>query len=322
MSSQTAAIIGTGVIGRSWAIVFARAGWRCRLYDANSQSAQASFEWIGSTLERMGYQTDARMDVLSRIKVSQTLDEALAGVDYVQESSPEILAVKRDLFANLDRLTPANVPIASSTSALMPREFTENLEGRSRALVVHPVNPPHLVPLVEIVGAPWTSEDTMKRVTATMNSVRQSPIRVKAEIAGFILNRLQAAVINEGMALVGEGFVDPDGVDKCLTDGLALRWAFVGPFETMDLNADGGFAEYAAKFKGMYEKLGGELGVAKPWPLSGMDAVIRERRSKLPIAEVGQRQRWRDARIEALHGLKRKLAVEDEQKKGEKPVTS
>ncbi len=129
--------------------------------------------------------------------------------------------------------------LASSTSAIPASRFTEGLAGRARCLVAHPVNPPHLVPIVELCGAPWTAPATIARAERVFASVGQVPIVVRRELDGFVLNRLQGALLSEAMRLVGEGYVSADDLDKTVRDGLGLRWSFLGPMATIELNAPG-----------------------------------------------------------------------------------
>ncbi len=304
MTGRIAAIIGAGLIGRSWAMVFARAGWTVRLFDPVDGAAAAAVKWIEATLQD-DIQDDRQRDAArGRISISPSMEAALAGADHVQENAPESLELKRSLLAEIDSLAGPDTVIASSTSAILPSAFAEALPGRARVLVAHPVNPPHMVPLVEVLVSPWTSSDAPDRTMRTMADVGQSTIRVNHEIDGFVLNRMQAALVNEAMALFDAGVASASDIDKCLTDGLALRWAFVGPFETMDLNADGGFADYAGKYRYIFERMGQTLGTSRPWTAAAMAAVNSERRERLPLEAVAERQRWRDGQIRKLRKLK------------------
>src|SRR5690349_20524480 len=205
--TTTAAMIGSGLIGRSWAMVFARAGWRVRLYDSVATQLDVAREHIEAGLaEQQSYGlADDAASACARIDYVADFEEALAGVDWVQENAPEVLDVKRALYPRIDLATPATAIIASSTSAIPASRFTEGLAGRARCLVAHPVNPPHLVPVVELCGAPWTSAETMARAERVFASVGQVPIVVRRELDGFVLNRLQGALLSEAMRLVGEG---------------------------------------------------------------------------------------------------------------------
>ncbi len=130
--------------------------------------------------------------------------------------------------------------LVSSTSAIVASRFTEKLPGRARCLVGHPVNPPHLVPLVELCGAPWTSPEAIDRARAIYREIGQVPVTINREINGFVLNRLQGALLAEAFRLVGEGYISAEDLDHTVKDGLGLRWSFLGPFETIELNAPGG----------------------------------------------------------------------------------
>ena len=169
-------------------------------------------------------------------------------VELVVESGPERVDVKIELFARLDAAASASAILASSSSAIVTSRFTEKLKGRHRCLVAHPVNPPHVVPIVELSGASWTSPETIARARAIYDSVGQVPIVVKREIDGFILNRMQAVLLSEAMRLVGEGYVSAEDLDKTICGGLGLRWSFMGPFETIELNAPGGIPDYCARY--------------------------------------------------------------------------
>jgi len=251
-----AAIIGAGLIGRAWAIVFARAGWNVTLYDSAAGVRDRAKTEIAASLAEMaeqGLMADPATE--SRIRVSQSIAEAVPGAALVQECGPETVEAKLAIFAELDRLADPQAILASSTSAIIASRFTEHLKGRARCLVAHPVNPPHLVPIVELVPSPWTSADVVQRAKAIYEAIDQVPIVVRKEVEGFILNRLQGALLAEAFRLVGEGYVSPRDLDKTIKDGLGLRWSFMGPFETIELNAPGGIPDYCARYLGFYARL-------------------------------------------------------------------
>src|SRR5260370_15046836 len=239
-----AAMIGGGLIGRAWAMVFARAGWEVRLSDSVRAQRVAAHDYLAASLaEQQAYGlVDDAARALARIAIVAGLEDAVADATWIQENLPEVLVAKREIFAVLDSLALPSAIIASSTSALPASRFTETLPGRARCLVAHPVNPPHLVPVVELCGAPWTGADTLERARSVMSEVGQVPIIVRREIDGFILNRLQGALLSEAMRLVGEGYVSPEDLDKTVRDGLGLRWSFMGPLPTIDLNSPPAFA--------------------------------------------------------------------------------
>ncbi len=299
---QHIAIIGTGLIGRSWAIVFARAGHPVRIWDAEPRAAAAA---LGIITERLGdlaaagLLAEAPAVVAARITAFATMAECLDGVSYVQENGPERLEPKLALFAEMDRLCPPDVILASSTSGIPASAFTEALPGRARCLVAHPVNPPYLVPLVELVGAPWTSPEVIARARALMDAVKQVPVVAHKETRGFVLNRLQAALVAEAFRLVRDGVMSVADVDACVKHGLGLRWAFMGPFETCELNAPGGIIDYAER----YGPLLGQLTEEMPpyhYDAATVAQVDAERRALLPLADLAERAAWRDRELMAL----------------------
>jgi len=164
--------------------------------------------------------------------------------------------------------------LVSSTSAISASRFTEGLKGRARCLVGHPVNPPHLVPLVEVCGAPWTSPEAIDGAREIYREIGQVPVTINREINGFVLNRLQGALLAEAFRLVGEGFISAEDLDRTVKDGLGLRWSFLGPFETIELNAPGGIPDYCARYTGFYKELASAAAGPEVYASPNMDRVI------------------------------------------------
>lgn len=296
------AIVGTGLIGRGWAIVFARAGHEAALFDATDGAvdrALAAIEVSLRDLEAAGLIRSAAA-VCARLTPSRTLAEALQGADYVQESVPEDRAIKQAVFRQMDEAASPEAVLGSSCSAIPGSAFLETVSGRHRCLIAHPANPPYLMPVVELVPTPWTALAVVGRCRQLMESVGQVPVLLNREIEGFVMNRLQAGVVNEAMQLVASGVMSPEDVDKTMRYSLGLRWSFMGPFETMDLNAPDGFKDYAARYHRSYESLGTDLRVAEPWDGRTIDRVEAARRSAVPQDLLGERQAWRDRRLMAL----------------------
>src|SRR5271170_2490771 len=252
-------IVGTGFIGRAWAISFARAGQEATLWDKEPSAPAAALTYIEGLLPDLAEHDllngSAPAEMRARMHVATTLDEALAGAEHVQENTPEDIVMKREIFARLDALAPPGAILASSTSAILPSKFTEELKGRSRCLVVHPINPPYLIPAAEVVPAPWTDPGVVERVASLLRAAGHAPIVMKREIDGFVMNRLQGALLEEAFRLVAGGYASVEDVDVGIRDGLALGWSFIGPFETIDLNAPGGVRDYAIRYQGIYEGL-------------------------------------------------------------------
>jgi len=302
---QRVAVIGAGLIGRSWAMVFAGGGCDVALYDASADAAAQAHVLVGeglSTLAEHALVTDAKA-AQGRVRICRKLDDALEGAAFVQESGPETIEAKREIFAELDRTALPDTILASSSSTIVASRFTENLAGRERCLVAHPVNPPHLIPLVELVAAPWTAPKAVQKTKAIYEAVGQIPIVVQREIDGFILNRLQAALLSEAFRLVEDGYVTPQDLDKTLKDGLGLRWSFMGPFETIELNAPGGIPDYCARYGPSLARLSGAhadiYGAAKIAPILAQWGIPPK------PEEIAKRMRWRDRRLAALRTHKR-----------------
>ena len=303
----TAAMIGTGLIGRAWANVFARAGWHVRLYDADPTTRANAARLVAESLEdlaRHGLVSDPKA-AAARLSTAQSIAEAVDGVDLVQESGPEKVEAKIALFAELDKAAPAGAILASSSSAIVASRFTEGLAGRARCLIAHPVNPPHVVPIVELCGAPWTSPEVIARARAIYDSVGQVAIEVKKEIDGFILNRMQAVLLTEAMRLVEEGYVTAPDLDKTIAHGLGLRWAFMGPFETIELNAPGGIADYCERYAAMLYKLSSVPVTPEIWAKENTQRAAASWGPTPTKEHVAEKSRWRDDRLAALIAHKR-----------------
>lgn len=303
------AIVGTGLIGRGWAAAFARAGWQVRLWDRDPNASPAALVAVRAALDDLadaGLLDDPDAAKAS-VSVAAGLREAVDGVSYIQESVPENLDIKRDVFEELDRAAAPDALIGSSTSTIAGSLFLAGLAGRERCIVAHPANPPHLMPVVEIVPSPWHAAETVTRVTALLASIGQVPVLVKKEIEGFVMNRLQTAVVNEAVALVAAGVIEPADLDAVMKHSLGLRWALMGPFETMDLNAPNGFLDYASRYGHLYQAMGKDLSVAAAWPAQALQHIEDSRRAETPKASVSHRMGWRDRALMRLLALKNTL---------------
>jgi 3-hydroxyacyl-CoA dehydrogenase len=307
------ALIGAGVVGSSWSLVFARAGFEVAIYDDDSNSAARVPDFVrtaAASLEALGLiLPDPAETIAARVRPTKGIEEALAGVDYVQESVPERLPIKVELYKTLDALAGPQVVLASSTSGLPASAFTETMATRERCLVVHPINPPHLIPLVEIVPSPWTKPDVVERARTLMLRIGQSPIQLRREISGFVVNRLQSALLGEAFRLVEDGIVNAEEVDRAIADGLGLRWSFMGPFQTIDLNAKTGIAEYCRNLGPMYHGLAKEQADPRPWSDALVATIEDTLRKQTSAADIPVKQRWRDNFLAKLVDFKRGLTI-------------
>lgn len=300
--NKNVAIVGVGLIGRAWSAIFARAGWNVRLTDPHAPTLKAAPGLIRDelhALNRHGLADDPE-GAAARITVAGSLADAVKGVSFVQENGPEKVEDKIAMFAELDQLAPPDALLVSSTSAIVASRFTENLKGRARCLVGHPVNPPHLIPLVELCGAPWTSPDAVSRAREIYREIGQVPVTVNREINGFVLNRLQGALLAEAFRLVGEGYISAEDLDHTVKDGLGTRWSFMGPLETIELNAPGGIPDYCARYTGFYKELAAASAGPDVYTSPNADRVIKAWPHQPTPERIAKLTTWRNERLAAL----------------------
>lgn len=304
MNGQQSAIalVGGGSMGLGWAIVFARAGHAVRIYDSLPAVRDAVKPGLATRLAALatyGLLEEAPEAILARITPMDDLAATVAGAIHVQENVPERLDIKIDLFRTLDTLAPADAVLASSTSSLPASDFASELAGRARCLVAHPANPPFLLPIVEIVPAPFTAPEAVERTRALMAAAGQEPVVLKREVNGFIYNRLQGAVLREAYWMLKEDIADVCDIDAVMTSGLGLRWSIIGPFETADLNYRGGIEDHARRMGGRYREMGAERGQPDEWDAALVARASAQRRALVPLDQWDARVAWRDARLMA-----------------------
>ena len=295
------AIIGTGVIGASWASLFLAKGLDVVATDV-APGAEAALRHFVSTawpaLQRLGLAPGASQD---RLSFTASLADAVKDTDLVQENGPEKIDFKKTLYRQLDELLPANVLIASSSSGLTMSEIQSACTNHpERCVLGHPFNPPHLVPLVEIVGGAKTSKDTIERVDEFYTSLGKRTVRVNKEVPGHVANRLQAALAREVYYLVAEGVVSAADVDTALCWGPGLRWAIMGNLMLNHLGGGpGGIEHFFQQFTGP---------MTAWWKVLGSPELTPEVQKKLidgVHAEVGSRSidELESERDEVLLGL-------------------
>jgi L-gulonate 3-dehydrogenase len=296
------ACIGAGSIGRSWATLFAARGYKARVHDADPRVLESAFGRVRESLMELerADAIESAEECFARVEFVPTLQQAVRGACHVQESIVEDVQAKMSVFATLDELVPADTVLASSTSEIPGSCFMQQLKGRDRCLVAHPVNPPHLIPLVEICPTPSTATRAVMATKQLMIRLGQQPILVTREIGGFILNRLQAAVIGEALHLVGEGFCSVEDLDKAITSGLGRRWASLGPFAAGHLNSDGGYAEYILKFERTLRQLTASLETDYSWDRTLIERIDQSCRELTQRRSIRELQLERDRKLIAL----------------------
>jgi L-gulonate 3-dehydrogenase len=307
--ARPVALVGAGSIGIGWAIVFARAGVPVRLFDVNPALLASVPTTVRSRLQELadnGLLDDDVEVVLARISITPSLSDALEDAIHVQENVIEDKGVKASLFADLDRLAAPDAVLASSTSSIPVSEFASDLASRGRCLVAHPANPPHLLPIVELVPSSWTHDGVVEQCREMMQAVGQEPVTLTREITGFVYNRLQGAVLREAYSLLRDGIMSVEEIDQVMTAGLGLRWSVVGPFETADLNYRGGLREHARRMAANYQKMAAQRGQIDVWEDDLVAEADRQRRALIPMDQWSERVAWRDKALMGVMAERRK----------------
>ena len=311
LEGRPVAVIGAGLVGAGWAIVFARAGLDVRIYDANPHATESALTLVAARLRELKSfgLVDDPIKIAARLRPAYELAEAVDGAAYAQESVLEQVGLKRCLMQDLEQVAPPDLVIGSSSSGIPASAFTHGLKIAPRVLIVHPVNPPYLVPVVELVPSPETATATIEFADALMRGLKRSIVHVRKEVQGFVLNRLQAVLLREAWSLVEDGVASCEDIDRTVRDGLGLRWSFMGPFETIDLNAPGGVADYANRFATPWQEIARSRTHEAPWQPELVQKVEAERRSVLSQGALAGRRAWRDRRLMALAAEREKAAV-------------
>lgn len=228
---------------------------------------------------------------------------------------PENVELKRKVFEQLDSVVDSDrTALVSSTSCIKPSTFLSGLSRSSQCMVAHPVNPPHFIPLVELVPSPWTDEAVVQAVRGRMRALGQAPVLLRKEVDGFLLNRLQYALLMEAWRLVEDGVCSPEDVDTAVSEGLGLRWSFLGPFQTIDLNAEG-TRDYCGRYGAGITDICKMMGEPRAMVGGTVDALEAAMRAQYPLSSLGARRQWRDRRLAALAAHKKRMedeAVEEE----------
>lgn len=296
--SQRIAVIGTGTIGASWAAIMLARGYEVaasdpgpgaeaflRRFVANAWPTLQTLGWIapGASAERIAFHADP--------------GAAAEGAAFVQESGPEREDLKIDLFAAIDAAAPPDTVIASSSSGLLIGRITARCKHPERCVIGHPFNPPHLIPLVEVVGGEKTSEPAIARAMEFYRALGKKPIRIRKAVKGHVANRLQAALWREAVHLVAEGVVSVADADAAIAYGPGLRWALMGPHLTFHLaGGEGGMAHFMAHLGPAVQSWMDDLGTTRLTPdvQAKIVAGVAEEAGTRSIADL---QRWRDRKL-------------------------
>ena len=228
-------IIGSGLMGHGIALKFAQYNCNVIVYDPNDVSLNSLFERIEISLSQMEIKKEEIKKIISSINKTNNLEQALEKAEFVIEAAPEKLDLKQNIFKEIEKLAPQDCMFASNTSVIQITKIVDQMVNKNRALGTHWWNPPHLIPLVEVIKTEWTDEKTMRKTIQLLKDIGKTPVRVEKDVPGFIGNRLQHALWREAISLVENGICDAEAVDTVIKSSFGRRLAVLGPLENADL---------------------------------------------------------------------------------------
>jgi carnitine 3-dehydrogenase len=300
------AIVGAGVIGASWTAHYLAQGFDVVATDPATGAEKHLIEIVGQfwpALKRIGLAKGASID---RLSFDPELVSAVQGAGFVQENGPERVDIKRQMLATIDGVVGADVIIATSSSGILISDIQDAARHPERIVLGHPFNPPHLIPLVEVVGGKLTSPDAIKRTLAFYTAIGKKPIHIRREMKGHVANRLQAALWRECFYLVDQGVASVSDIDVAISHGPGLRWALLGPFMNLHLSGgDGGIGHVIDHLGPPIESWWKDLGNVSFSPKVRGETVagIAEELEKFSLAQLNEQ---RDDVLLSLMALKAK----------------
>ncbi|MBP1694893.1 MAG: 3-hydroxyacyl-CoA dehydrogenase family protein [Deltaproteobacteria bacterium] len=310
METHKVACVGAGLIGQEWATLFSSKGLEVVLQDLSETVLEKSIRSIRSNLQfleksnllRKG-ETEA---ALKRIKISRVIGEAVCQADYVQESVPDDYELKKQVFREMDASAPDHAVLASSSSGLLMTEIQKVTTKPRRCVLVHPVLPVYLIPLVEIVGGAETSRETLIAAHDFMKNLGKVPVLLKREVSGYIVNRLQAALLREAVDLVDKDVASAEDVDKAFRVGIGLRDPLIGPFLRIHL-AGGGVERFIKNFSQSYRHRWETMETWTSIPPSAAEKIVRSVREMGVVRQktLEEIKDWRDEMLVKLLKLMR-----------------
>jgi ketoreductase RED1 len=301
MPQETVAIVGAGVIGGSYAAWYAAKGYQVRIYDARDNYESAVREHLRTCVSEI---PSSNVDeAMERVSCFTTLEEAVQGADLVQESGPETVDFKQTMFADLEKLCGSETLLASSSSGITPEVIGAKMKSPERAMIGHPFNPPHVLPIVEVCAAPDTPDELVNRLLDFYERADRVAARLNKPIDGFVTNRLQYVFIEEAVHLVEEGIVDVENLDKIVMASLGTRWASVGPFLAGQLG--GGAGGVRGILENIFGRLASAMGL-KPISTKALEMLEEQCGRAYPLDRSDEFAAARDNRqIEILEVQKK-----------------
>lgn len=290
-----AVVVGAGQIGRSWAITLARAGQTVTLIDVAEAALDRAREYIRNDPSL------ATAGAIGKINYELNLAASLKSGTLIFECVPESVELKQRLHREMSPHVPGDALVVSSTSGIPGSRFFSETSYKERAMVAHPINPPHLLPLVEVCPTPWTTAGAVEQCLLMFRRIGRAPILVRRETPFFVANRLQAALLGEAIRLFSEGIASAQDIDTAIKHGFGRRLAFLGIFESMQLNTDSMLSDYfrVHDVRAMIEQVVGPVG----WTAADVERLAVECERRLPQAQIPAMRAWRDDSLRALSKL-------------------
>ena len=307
---KNVACIGAGLIGQGWATLFVAAGYAVTMQDLSDQKLNAAITQVRSNLKlledngRIGHDTSA--GAYKHLHTTLSLAEAVNRADYIQESIPDDYAAKKTVFKKMDALAAGGTILASSSSGLLMSEIQSGIARPERCVLVHPCLPVHLLPLVEVVGGDRTAPQTVEITCRLMEKIGKTPVRLKKEVSGYIVNRLQAAILREAVDLVANGVANAEEVDQAFCTGIGMRDPFIGPLLRAYLAGDG-IENFVANYSESYRLRWESMATWDAMSSSVKEALVNSV-NEMPIVRKNSMEKiknWRDKMLMEILKLDR-----------------
>ena len=302
MEIERVACVGGGLVGQGWATIFLSQGIEVILQDVSQEILNESMKQVWLNLDFLETQGLASKENIAagrdRVSTTTNITEAVRRADYVQESVPDSYEIKKQIFKEMDADAPTHAVLASSASGLLMTEIQKVTTRPERCVLVHPILPVHLIPVVEVVGGEKTSRETTLKACEFMEQMGKSPVMLKREVPGYIVNRLQAALMREAIDLVDKGIASPEEVDTAFCKGTGMRDPLMGPFLRMHI-AGNGIEDFIENFAQSYRYRWETMETWSSIPPSAIEAVVKGTRDMEITREksLGQIKAWRDAML-------------------------